>query len=130
MRKMLITAAAGVLASSLASGVAIAQAAPEVIVQATRMVETNIGRTSTGVPISNISLSYGVSYSGLDLASQADAMQLEKRVKDAAMAACKEIGQKYPQATPNDAECAKAASDKAMVKVHELEAAAAKKAGK
>jgi UrcA family protein len=130
MRKMLIAAAAGLLPLSLVSGIAIAQTGSQVTVTATRIVETNIGRSPSGVPISNISLAYGVNCSALDLASHQGAMQCEKRVKDAAMAACKEISQKYPDATPNEADCAKAAADKAMVRVHEMEAAAANKPAK
>jgi UrcA family protein len=86
--------------------------------------------TSSGIPILDVSLSYGVSTAGLDLATKSGATALETRVKDAAAAACKEIGQKYPDATPNEAECAKSATAKAMVKVHELVAAAAEKAKK
>jgi len=63
----------------------------------------------------------------LDLASHVGALELEKRVHDAAMAACKEIGKQYPNATPSEDACAKAAADKAMVRAHELEAAAAGK---
>jgi UrcA family protein len=60
--------------------------------------------------------------------SAAGAAEIEKRVNDAAKEACKEISAKRPlqQFTTSEAECAKAAADKAMVKVHELEAAAAK----
>jgi UrcA family protein len=129
MRTLFVATAAGVLASSLVIGIAVAQTTTEVTVEATRVMRTNAGRTPSGVPIADISLSYGVSYSGLDLASHAGAMQLEKRVKDAATEACKEISRQYPDASPNDAECIKAATDKAMIKVRELEAAAAKKAG-
>ena len=51
-------------------------------------------------------------------------------MKDAALAACKEIGHQYPSSMPNDADCAKAAADKAMPKVNDLVAAAGKKAAK
>jgi len=91
------------------------------------MSTKSAGRTSTGVPILDVSLSYGVSTAGLDLASHVGALELEKRVHDAAMAACKEIGKQYPNATPSEDACAKAAADKAMVRAHELEAAAAGK---
>jgi len=46
------------------------------------------------------------------------------------MAACKEISRQYPDSTPSDDICAKAAADKAMVKVHELVAAAGKASAK
>jgi len=127
MRSEFIVVTVGLLASSLAAGIAVAQKTPEVMVQATRLVETNTARSPSGVPISNISLAYGVNYSDLDLASHAGALELEKRVSNAALAACKEISRQYPEALPKEPECAKAATDKALVKVHELEAAAATK---
>ena len=79
-----------------------------------------------------VSISYGVSYKALDLASSAGAAELRKCVNDAASAACREIGQHRPVAefTPNEADSAKAASDKAMNKVDELIAAAGKKTAK
>ena len=126
MRAILMkVAAAGAVASVLASGAAIAQNAEEVTVQAKRAVTAKVvGRTSSGVPIVDVSLSYGVSVAGLDLTSSAGADELSKRVNDAAQAACKEIGRQYPNAEPSDAECAKAAADKAMVKANELVTAA------
>jgi UrcA family protein len=106
---------------------AVAQNLQEVTVQGTRVVNTKtVGRTASGVPIVDVSLSYGVSTAGLDLASHVGAVELEKRVHDAAVAACHEIGKQYPDATPSEEDCAKAATGKAMVRVHELEAAAAK----
>jgi UrcA family protein len=118
------------VASALIGGIAIAQNTEEVTVQGTRAVSAKtVGRTASGVPIVDVSLAYGVSTAGLDLASHVGATELEKRVHDAAMAACKEISKQYPDATPSEADCAKAAADKAMVRVHELEAAAAKKSG-
>jgi UrcA family protein len=127
MRGALGAMAVGVAAALFASGAALAQDVQEVKVQATRVMSTKLaGRTASGIPILNISLSYGVSTAGLDLATHSGALELETRVKDAAAAACKEIGRKYPDATPSDAACAKDASAKAMVRVHELVAAAEK----
>jgi len=54
-------------------------------------------------------------------------MALERRVKDAAKAACQELGQKYPISTPSNKDCAKAAADKAMVKARDLVARARQK---
>ena len=131
MRKILMCAAGGALATALMSTTAIAQPTQEVVVQATRIVTTTVGRdAATGAPINNITLSYGVSYAGLDLASYAGVTELEKRVNDAAQTACKEIGRQYPHSTPADEECAKAAAKKAMVKVHELASAAGNKPAK
>ena len=128
MRSMLNFVTAGATAAVLISGISLAQSAPqEVTVQAKRMTSTTlVGRSASGIPIVDISLSYGVSTEGLDLATNSGATALADRVKDAAAAACKEIGQKYPDATPSEADCAKNATHKAMTKVNELVAAAEK----
>jgi len=67
-----------------------------------------------------ISLSYVVSTSGLDLATDSGAQALEQRMHNAADAVCKEIGRQYPKSWPSDKECAKAAVDRAMPKALEL----------
>ena len=126
MSKRLITVAVALLAGVSVNAVVIAQEMGEVTVQASRVVKKVIGRTSSGVPIEDISLSYGVSTTGLDLSSSAGAAELKKRVTEAANAACKELGRQYPEATTTDAECVKNATDKAMVKVNDLVAAAKK----
>jgi len=118
-------------AAALISGLAVAQGVPEVKVQATRVISSaitakTVGRTSSGIPIKDITLSYGVTAEGLDLSTNTGAMAFEQRVKDAAEQACKDISKQYPDATPSDAACAKAAADQAMVRVHELVAAAEK----
>jgi UrcA family protein len=128
MGRVVICALSGALAAALIGGAAVAQQAEDVTVQATRIPNIKtVGHTMSGIPIKEMSLSYRISTAGLDLASHAGAMGLEKRVQDAAMEVCRELGKKYPDSTPNDADCAKEAADKAMVKVHELEAASAKK---
>jgi UrcA family protein len=83
----------------------------------------------TDLPTLKLSLSYGVNTADLDLATQDGPMALEKRVKDAAKAACEELDQKYPllRLTPSSEDCAKAAADKAMVKARELVAKARQK---
>ncbi|HYB32482.1 MAG TPA: UrcA family protein [Steroidobacteraceae bacterium] len=125
MRKRVSIAAAGVFAASV--GAALAQTTPEVVVTTSKVVEKNVGKTSSGIPIVDVSLSYGISSAGLDIASASGAREFEKRVSDAAMEACKELGKRYPNSTPTDAQCAKAATDKAMGQVREMEAAAANK---
>jgi UrcA family protein len=129
MSKSLITVAVGLLAGASLSAVVVAQDMGEVSVQASRVVKKVIGTTSSGVPIEDVSLSYGVGTAGLDLSTSAGAAELQKRVGNAATAACKELGRQYPNSTTTDAECVKKATDKAMVRVNEL-IAAAKKSGK
>ena len=131
MTRTLIKVAIGLVAAASVSTIAVAQDMGSVTVKASRIVsEKSVGKTSSGIPIVDISLSYGVSAKDLDLASHAGAMELEKRVNDAALEACKELNRQYPESKPSDRECAKNAVDNAMVRVHELEAAAAKKPAK
>jgi len=131
MKTIFARVAVGAIASALLGGIAVAQNVEEVTVQGSRIVTTKVvGRTSSGVPIKDVTLSYGVSIAGLDLASHAGFMEAEKRVNDMAEAACKDLVQRYPTGTPSEAECTKAAADKAMVKVNELAAAASKASGK
>jgi UrcA family protein len=118
-------------AAALIAGVAVAQGVPEVKVQATRVISSSInaktvGKTASGVPIQDVTLSYGVSAQGLDLSTNTGARAFEQRVKDAAEQACKDIGRQYPDSTPSDADCAKTAADSAMPRVHELITAAEK----
>ncbi len=132
MRNVRMKLALGAIASVFLGGVAIAQNVEEVKALANRGAMTTkvIGYTSIGVPIVDVSLSYGVSAGDLDLHSTSGAAELEKRVNDAVRAACREISRQYPDATPSDAECAKPAADKAMVGVRELVASAHKLSGK
>jgi UrcA family protein len=116
------------IVSALISSMVVAQNLEEITVQGTRVLDIkDAGRSNTGLPIRDVSLTYGVNIADLDLATQYGPIALEKRVKDAAMAACEELGQKYPQSTPSNGECAKAAADKAMVKARELVAKARQK---
>jgi len=66
--------------------------------------------------IVEISLSYVVSTSDLDLTTDSGVQALEQRMHNAADVVCKEIGRQYPKSWPNDKECAKAAVDRAMPK--------------
>jgi UrcA family protein len=75
-------------------------------------------------PVNEVALTYTVSPASFDLTTAAGRAGLEKAVADTAMDVCKEIGKQYPGSAPDDSGCAKAAADKAMVKVREVEAAA------
>jgi len=106
----------------------------EVRVEATRIVSKTSATAAipgpAGFPVKDLSLAYGVSLAGLNLATKSGAAEAEKRVNNAALAACKEIGRQYPDATPSEDECARDAAKRAMVKVHELVATAEKPANK
>ena len=131
MRKFHIHVVGGALAATLIGVTAFAQNSEEITVEASRVVAKDVaGQPPGGAQVRDITLSYGVSYSGVDLTSTVAVAALEKSVNDAAHKACKEIGRQYPMSTPNDAECAKAAAAKAMGRVRELVSAAGKKPAK
>jgi UrcA family protein len=111
--------------SAFVGSIVVAQSLEEITVQGTRVLDVkDAGRTVSGIPLRDVSLSYGVNIADLNLASQYGPIALEKRVHDAAQAACEELGRRFPQSSPGDAECTRAAADKAMVKARELVAAA------
>ena len=119
MKTRYVALIVGMIAGAAAGGIARAQNVQEVTVQGTRIVSTRIvGPSSSAVPVTDISISYGVSTAGLDLTSHAGVMELEKRVKDVAESACKELSTRYPTGTPNETECARTAVAKTMAKVN------------
>lgn len=110
------------------TSMALAQNMEEITVQGTRVLDVkDAGHTMAGIPLRDISLSYHVNIADLDLATQYGPIALERRVKDAATAACAELGQKYPLSRPDTAACAKSATDNAMVKARALVATAREK---
>ena len=129
MSRIFSTAALVTIAAGALSVAAAAEQLQEVTVQAARAVETPAGRTSSGIPIVDASISYGVSYADLDLTLPSGVKTMQKRVSDAAMKACTQLRHLYPvtaNPAPSDAECAKSAADKAMAQVSQLASAAHK----
>ncbi len=121
MRRLLLVPICAVLTCGLLSATAVAQPLEEVTVQAKRILSTKVvERTSSGIPLVDITVSYGVSTAGLDLTSHTGFEEMQKRVNAAARAACEEISHQYPDASPDDATCAKRAAAKAMTQVHKL----------
>jgi UrcA family protein len=127
MTKTMVRIAIGLLGVTALSAIWAAEDIGQVTVQASRIMQKSAGKTSSGIPIEDVSLAYGVSAKDLDLASHAGALELQKRVSDAALKACTELGRQYPDSLPNTKDCTKASTDKAMVRANELIAAAAKK---
>ncbi len=81
--------------------------------------EEVVGKSRIGADIREVAVSYRVNVADLDLASSAGKAELEKRVKAAASAACKELDRiTFANPTsPDDAPCVKKAVDKAMATV-------------
>ena len=119
------TGIAVAIAVAFVGGTTMAQGIQEVKIIATRNITTKlVGHTSSGIPIRDLSVTYGVSLEDLDLSTASGAADAEKRVNDAALAACQQIGHQYPDATPSEDVCARTAAKNAMGKVHKLVAAA------
>jgi UrcA family protein len=119
---------AGAVVGVVVAGNVVAQNVPmpEVIVETHRMVSTRVGTASGGIPIKDVSMGFTVTAEGLDISTPVGARAFEARVSQAAMAACQEIGRRFRNARPSDAECARQATDRAMAQVREAEAAAAR----
>jgi UrcA family protein len=118
--------------ATLCGAAVAAEALTEIKIEVSRetKVETKIeGRTSSGAAVEVISLSRRVGYSDLNLATHAGAMELERRVTEAAQGACKELDKLYPLTAKvgDSPACAKKAADAAMVQVHTAVAAAEKR---
>ena len=83
------------------------------------LTQKDVGKTSSGLPIEEVSLSYTVKIADLDPNSAAGLAEIEKRVTAAAKAACAEIDRLAlgNPASPNDAACVQRAVDAAMAKI-------------
>jgi len=133
MNKILVAMGVGMALSVASAGIGATPDLQEIVVTARGvLVETPSGKSASGVPIVDMSVSYGVSYVGLDLSSAAGSAEIERRVNEAAKDACHEIGAKRPaqQFTTTELQCTKASVEKAMVRVRELVAEAAKRTPK
>jgi UrcA family protein len=65
-----------------------------VTVEAAR--EVKVAQTTTGIPVSEITVRTRVSYADLDLATDAGAKALKDRIREAAASACKEMDVRVP----------------------------------
>ena len=65
-----------------------------VTVEAAR--EVKVAQTTTGIPVSEITVRTRVSYADLDLKTDAGARVLKDRIRDAAAGACKEMDVRVP----------------------------------
>lgn len=122
MKRLVISAGAAIITTLMLGGVASA-AAPldQITVQASRnLTVKHLGKSSSGIPIDEISLSVYVKTAGLDLATSSGLNAMEKRIHAAADSACREIGRLYPFAETSDAECAIVAARPAIAKVREV----------
>jgi UrcA family protein len=103
------------MGSALAAATAGAQdTTNEIVVQAPPLVVTQqVGRSSIGAPIEQVTLTHRVSYRDLNLAMSTDAAKLRTRVDDEARLACKQLYQLYPLVA-TDPDCVKKTLKDAM----------------
>ena len=126
MRKMLIVSVGAVAAITAGDVIAQNEPMPEVVVEASRLVSATVtGKSSSGIPINQVSMGYTVTAQGLDIGTPIGARAFEARLGDAAVAACRDLGRRYPNSGTSDAECVKDATDRAIAKARQLEDAAA-----
>lgn len=77
--------------------------------------KTTVGRTTTGIPITQIAVRSRVRYGDLDLTSRAGAAALENRIREAARTSCRSIDAQLPLDRSSDRSCMRHAVDGAML---------------
>ena len=106
----------------------LAQGTEEVVVEAIR--EVTVDRTSSGVPIKEVTIRQHVSYADLDLTTPAGVSALEERIRETAKSSCRELDQKYPVTVPGPGKgCLEDAIDGAMTEARKAIDAAKQSAG-
>ena len=108
------------VAITLLSGVASAESLEQVTVGGSHILTVQVERSSSGIPIEDVSLSVPVNSQGLDLTTQSGLNAMERRVRDAATSACDEISRQHPFAEPSDAECVIHAVRKPLSEVRQI----------
>ncbi len=98
---------------------AFAQRDDSITVEAPRMIHREtVGRSATGAPIEEVSLSRIVYVGDLDLRRVADVKELDRRINVTAKEACEQLNRLYPvenyPVTSTDRDCFKAAVHDAM----------------
>lgn len=126
MRRNLFRMAMVALIGAAVGVGAVAQEKEGITVTASRAPEVKVVEPERGSIMQTVSLSYGVTYSDLDLNTTEGKQQLKARVRQAAEDACEELDRQYPMAEPKGARCVGAAVDGAKDQVRTAVAAAGK----
>ncbi len=117
-RRMLRTAGPAILVAGLClTGSVLADELPTITIGAGVTIKSVVGRTSSGLPIEEVTITHRVSYADLDLTKTAGAAELKRRVQETARAACKQLDELYPLEAKNARECARMAIAKASPQV-------------
>ncbi|MDE2052395.1 MAG: UrcA family protein [Gammaproteobacteria bacterium] len=110
------------------TGPALADELPTITIGAAVTTKTTIGHSSSGIPMEQVTITHRVSYADLDLATQAGAAELQRRVKETARAACKQLDELYPLEVKNASECTKMSVAQASTQVEKAIAASRREA--
>lgn len=117
-RRLLQTAVPAILAAGLClTAPAFADDLPTITIGAGVTTKTNIGTSSSGIPLEEVTITHRVSYADLNLATQAGAAELKRRVEETARAACRQLDELYPLEAKNARECTRTAIAKASPQV-------------
>lgn len=123
MRKVLQVQAIALLAAAAVCGGGVAQDLGDVTVQASQIDKILVGKSWSGIPVYELSVTHAVSAADLDLRTSEGMVTLQDRVEKAAKHGCHEIGMVYRDARPDEQTCARQATSEAMGRVRELLAA-------
>jgi len=124
--RLLIFTVGALVGVTIASESAIAQPTEEITVSAPRMVQKNVGRSLSGIPIQEISISYQLSYADLDLTKSAGVIELDRRIDTVAKQACSGLDNLHPLSA-KDPDCVRNAINSAAdQRKHAIAAAVAK----
>lgn len=100
---------------------AVGQPVETVTVEAARQV--TVGQTSTGIPVSEVTVRSRVSYADLDLTTDAGVKTLKDRIRAAAASACKEMDIRVPAEGSSVENCTRDAVKSAMAEADKIVAA-------
>jgi UrcA family protein len=111
------------------SGIAMAQV-PEITVEAPYHRPASAAKPAPGAKeaLPEVSVDYKVHYADLDLSTHSGAVELEKRIRDAATQACTQLAVLYPASTEGAGKdsCVETATRKAMAEANKAIATAEK----
>jgi len=126
MKTTLTRAGICVVVSALLGTVAIAQKVPEVIVQAHRGVTTkSLGRDRLGIPVTEATMSLGVSLADLDLSTSAGKSEASQRIFKASGEVCMDLVNEFPEEVHTLQKCTRETSHQAEKQLQRLVATAA-----
>lgn len=127
-RKMyrLILTAGALVGLVMVSNLATAQEIEVVTVTAHSQMHKVVGRSASGIPIVEASLSYAVRIADLDLSKASGVTELDNRIEILAKEACKSLDNLYP-ISPKDPRCVANAINSAADQRKQVIAAAVRK---